>query len=109
MKDVMVSKDAIRIREIAPRTSVTPTQRFSTLFWQHVGWHELVKDKDKDEEDRKYRGKIQVELRYTCAHVLAESAHEVGGTYYKATRGNRVTLYQDADTPQLPQVGTAFT
>ena len=67
-----------------------------------------MKDKDKDEEDRKYRGKIQVELRYTCAHVLAESAHEVGGTYYKATRCNRVTLYQDADTPQLPQVKTAI-
>ena len=82
---------------------------FRPCFWQHVGWHELVKDKDKDEEDRKYRGKIQVELRYTCAHVLAESAHEVAGTYYKATRGNRVTLYQDADTPQLPQVTTAFT
>ena len=74
-----------------------------------MGWHDLVKEKDKDEADRKYRGKIQIELRYTCIHVLAEDTHEVSGTYYKATRGNRVTLYQDADTPQLPQVGGRLT
>ena len=78
------------------------------LFSQHTGWHDLVKEKDQHKEDRKNRGKIEIEIQYTCIHVLAQDTHEVNGTYFKATRGNRMILYQDADTPQLPQVDRQF-
>ena len=44
-----------------------------------------------------------MELRFTPSPVPAEEAHEVCDAYYEATGGNRLTLYQDADTPQLPQ------
>ena len=64
----------------------------------------MIKEKDQHKEDRKNRGKIEIEIQYTCMHVLAQDTHEVNGTYFKATRGNRMILYQDADTPQLPQV-----
>jgi hypothetical protein len=63
-----------------------------------TGWHDLAR------KEKKRKGKIEIELQYTCIHVLAEGKHDVRGTYFKATRGNRMVLYQDADTPQLPQV-----
>ena len=73
---------------------------------QHIECHNLIKEKDKhkSKQDRKDRGNIEIEIQYTCVHELAQDTHEVNGTYYKATRGNRVILYQDADTPQLSQV-----
>ena len=74
------------------------------LFLQHTEWHDLIKEKDQYKEDRKNRGRIEIEIQYTCIHVLAQDTHEVHGTYFKATRGNRMILYQDAHTPQLSQV-----
>ncbi len=50
-------------------------------------------------------GKLRLELKYTPKEELSEDGMDLEkGAYFPARSGNRVVLYQDADTPPLPQL-----
>jgi hypothetical protein len=51
------------------------------------------------------QGRILLGLHYTSIdQLLSDHSLEVRDTYFGMRANNRVTLYQDAHTPQLPQV-----
>jgi len=48
-------------------------------------------------------GKINLSVQYISKAQEAEDLNEVHNSYFEPREGCRMILYQDADTPQLPQ------
>jgi hypothetical protein len=64
-----------------------------------TGWHVLNTD------DGLEAGRLSLEIMFTPkGEAVTENKLEVDSAYFPVREGNRVILYQDADTPQLPQV-----
>lgn len=61
------------------------------------GWFDL-QNGDKDQ------GRLKMSLQYFPKDECETDGLEVCNSYFPVTENNRVTLYQDADTPQLPVV-----
>ena len=56
------------------------------------------------------QGKIHLSIKFTSKESLEEERdREVKDAYFPLRENSRFTLYQDAETPQLPQVKTPFT
>ena len=57
------------------------------------GWFDLIVGKNG-----KTKGQVNINIKYI---PVTETLSQLEGTYFPMTSGNSVTLYQDADTPQL--------
>ena len=69
----------------------------------YLDWFTLM---DNDES----QGKIHLSIKFTSKESLEEERdREVKDAYFPLRENSRFTLYQDAETPQLPQVKTPFT
>ena len=56
------------------------------------------------------QGKLHVTIKFTSKESLEEERdREVKDAYFPLRENNRFTLYQDAETPQLPQVYFLYT
>ena len=79
------------------------------------GWHDLVLNYDGDikyfflcckiffpDPDKKKKTKGEVNFRICLKPAGSSQEGEEDDCYFPMTRGNAVTLYQDADTPPLP-------
>ena len=53
-------------------------------------------------------GKINLSVQYFPVESLGEDCREINMAYFPMRENNRLTLYQDADTPQLPQVNLSY-
>ena len=53
-------------------------------------------------------GRINLSIQYFPIDSLGEDNREISMAYFPLRENNRLTLYQDADTPQLPQVNIKF-
>ena len=49
-------------------------------------------------------GRINLSVQYFPVNALGEECREISMAYFPLRENNRLTLYQDADTPQLPHV-----
>ena len=58
-----------------------------------VGWHEL--------QGEGAQGSIKLELQFFTRGSLEEDSSKILPSYFPSRENNRVTLYQDADTPPL--------
>ena len=55
------------------------------------------------------QGKIHLSIKFTSKESLEEERdREVRDAYFPLRENSRFTLYQDAETPQLPQVKPPF-
>ena len=55
------------------------------------------------------QGKIHLSIKFTSKESLEEERdREVKDAYFPLRENSRFILYQDAETPQLPQVKTTF-
>ena len=61
-------------------------------------WFELT-NADGDNID----AQINVSIQYIPKEELAEENHELEDSYFPVRESCRMIMYQDADTPQLPQ------
>ena len=61
------------------------------------GWFDLLNGNEQ-------LGRINLSVQYFDKNALGEVEMELNDAYFPMRSGNRVVLYQDADTPQLPQV-----
>ena len=61
------------------------------------GWFDLL-------NGDKVMGKINLSVQYFPVECCGEDCREINMAYFPMRENNRLTLYQDADTPQLPQV-----
>ena len=62
------------------------------------GWFDLIRGE-------KIRGRIQLSVQFTPKDDLeGERSLDIPESYFSMKENNRVVLYQDADTPQLPVV-----
>ena len=71
----------------------------SKLVTGHVidGWFDLLNG------DTNF-GRLNVSVQYIPKEELDQELHEVTDAYFPMRKNCRMVLYQDADTPQLPQV-----
>ncbi len=73
------------------------------MFWFQVtgepieGWFDLMNGETP-------MGRINLSVQYFPVDALGEDNREINMAYFPMRENNRLTLYQDADTPQLPQV-----
>ena len=65
------------------------------------GWFDLVADGES-------QGRIKLSVKFLPKEEEDRLKKEVAYAYFPLREGNRLTLYQDADTPQLPQVCLAL-
>ena len=56
-----------------------------------------------DEGGEEPRGQIELSVQYIPKADLNENSNEMPNSYFDPRDGCRFVLYQDADTPQLPQ------
>ena len=49
-------------------------------------------------------GRINMSIQYFPMDVCGEDRREINMAYFPLRENNRLTLFQDADTPQLPLV-----
>ena len=49
------------------------------------------------------QGQINISIQYISKEDLDEEAHELEDTYFPVRESCRMIMYQDADTPQMPQ------
>jgi hypothetical protein len=72
------------------------------LFLFQLDWFEL---KNNDES----QGKIHLSIKFTSKESLEEERdREVKDAYFPLRENSRFIMYQDAETPQLPQVKNIF-
>ena len=60
------------------------------------GWFDLLNGED-------VLGKINVSVQYIPKESLDENTHEIEDAYFPVRESCNMIMYQDADTPQLPQ------
>ena len=60
-------------------------------------WYELTVGKGEDMQRA-----IRIGMQYFAKGSLDSDSSKILPCYFPARENNRVTLYQDADTPQLP-------
>ena len=60
------------------------------------GWFDLLNGENAC-------GRLNVSVQYLAKDSLEETSHEIEDAYFPARESCRMILYQDADTPQLPQ------
>ena len=60
------------------------------------GWYDLLNGEN-------VLGKINVSVQYIPKDDLGEDTHEIEDAYFPARESCKMIMYQDADTPQLPQ------
>ena len=60
-------------------------------------WHDLMVGEGED-----VQGSIRLNLQFFAKGSLDTDTTRILPCYYPVTENNRITLYQDADTPQLP-------
>ena len=67
------------------------------------GWYDLKKP-DEDDDQQEVQGQILFSVQYIPkADLVDELANEIQNSYFEARENCRMTLYQDAETPQLSQ------
>ncbi len=70
-----------------------------------IASEELIDDWfDVTNGDGESLGKINVAIQYTSRDSLLEEMYEMENSYFPMRTGCRLIMYQDADTPPLPQV-----
>ena len=60
------------------------------------GWFDLMNGEEP-------QGRINISIQYVPKSDLEETSNEITNSYFEPREGCRMVLYQDADTPQLPQ------
>ena len=60
------------------------------------GWFDLLNGENA-------MGRINVSVQYTPKENLNEETHDIADSYFPARESCSMIMYQDADTPQLPQ------
>ena len=77
---------------------VIDVNRISTLHFLTLDWFDLT----NNDEDQ---GKIHLIIQFTSKEALEEEKdREVKDAYFPLRANSRFVLYQDAETPQMPQV-----
>ena len=77
---------------------IIDVNRISTLHFPTLDWFDLT---NNDEG----QGKIHLIIQFTSKEALEEEKdREVKDAYFPLRTNSRFVLYQDAETPQLPQV-----
>ena len=67
------------------------------------GWYDLKKP-NEDDDQQEVQGQILFSVQYIPkADLVDELANEIQNSYFEARENCRMTLYQDAETPQLSQ------
>ena len=61
------------------------------------GWFDLFQGEES-------LGRINLSVQYIAKAEYEENLNELQDSYFEAREGCRMVLYQDADTPQLPQL-----
>ena len=90
-------KETIGSAEVAG-TSIEAEELFTGEVIE--GWYDLKKPDD----DQEVQGQILFSVQYIPkADLVDELANEIQNSYFDARENCRMILYQDAETPQLPQ------
>ena len=77
---------------------VIDVNRISILHFLTLDWFDLT----NNDEDQ---GKIHLIIQFTSKEALEEEKdREVKDAYFPLRANSRFVLYQDAETPQMPQV-----
>ena len=61
-----------------------------------TGWYDLVVNKDGE-----VQGRVHIWLQHLSTYQMGDKGKVLEEAYFEATGENMLTLYQDADTPQL--------
>ena len=66
-------------------------------------WHDLIVG-----EEEEVQGSIRLAIQFFAKGSLDMDSSKILPCYFPVKENNRVTLYQDADTPQLPVFEVLF-